>query len=191
MDVQNYYILVLVPISIVILTGYALYFIGLNPKASFGWGVLLSFITIMCLHLYNVENGTVIPKAGDLYVTVYLSISLLILIILTFIYCCLDCNKSNRKLLKGLNLFLSEDERFPNSNDDTDYSDIEGYTSVEETTDVRTRKKQNIDNESTLYSYNTFNTSDKTVRSEPIDIDCKTPVEDGVYINFSGVIITQ
>jgi hypothetical protein len=76
----NYYALVAIPVSILLIVSLLSYYLGLKYYAAFGLGVVASMISIIILHPFHFDNGRLINETGNLYTSIYIVSSIIIFI---------------------------------------------------------------------------------------------------------------
>jgi hypothetical protein len=93
MDIDNYFILVPVPIAVLILVSLVGYFLGLRPISAIGLGLLVSLVTIIVLHPFHATTeGSVIQEPGNFFVSIYILLDILTML---FLLCYNMCKKKD------------------------------------------------------------------------------------------------
>lgn len=88
---MNPYIIIIgLPLAVLLIISFLAYILGANIQAAFGLGILLSMLTIIVIHPYHFINNNLIPETGNTYVSIYIIVSVLMLIIIIVYSICKD-----------------------------------------------------------------------------------------------------
>ena len=135
---DNYYVLTIVPISILIVSSLIGYKLGLRIPSSIGIGLILSLITIIILHRFHFKDNKLINETGNLYVSIYITTDIILLITISCYYitrnphgnCCCKCckEKGPEHLYSGTDGIERDDtEGGITSISDQNSVDVHGY----------------------------------------------------------------
>ena len=77
-----YIILIGLPLTVVLVITFFAYILGVRLHGALGLGIFLSLLTIIAIHPYHFIDNNLEPEVGNTYVSIYVIIGLVLLILL-------------------------------------------------------------------------------------------------------------